>query len=79
MQLVPYMPIHPAQLNKEALVTPELRSNDEEDELIQIANSSAALSDVDRDHVFKTPTIPTPYTVEEPNDSPTKRCPTMKR
>ena len=79
MQLVPYMPIHPAQLNKDVLVTPELPSNDDDDELIEIATSSAALADVDREHVFKRPTIPTPYTVEEPNDSPTNRCPTMKR
>jgi hypothetical protein len=64
MQIVPYMPIHPAQLNNDNTTT-----TDDEN---QVSN------DTD-DHLFKIPSIPTPYTVEEPCDSAIKRGSTMKR
>ena len=66
MQIVPYIPIHPAQLNND---NPTTTNTDDENQ---------ASNDGD-DHQFKIPSIPTPYTVEEPCDSAIKRGSTMKR
>ncbi len=65
MQIVPYMPIHPAQLN-----------NDNPTKTTDYENQASNDSD---DYLFKIPSVPTPYTVEEPCDSAIKRGSTMKR
>jgi len=70
MQIVPYMPIHPAQLNKDSPKKDDKKTDDEKEE------------DIKDENLFKIPSIPstpTPYTVEEPCDNVTKRPPTMKR
>ena len=81
MQLVPYMPIHPAQLNSENATCDDKSKDDDEDELI--ANSSVVISEEvkneNEDYQFKIPSIPTPYTVEEPSDNARKRPSAMKR
>lgn len=69
MQLVPYMPIHPTQLNNDKIET----KNDEE------VNENADLKNDNDDYLFKIPSLPTPYTVEEPCETTTKRSSTMKR
>ncbi|CAF1407645.1 unnamed protein product [Rotaria sordida] len=78
MQIVPYMPIHPAQLNNDKT------KEQEEDKIIDNKTSSPIISDEikyeNNDHIFKIPTIPTAYTVEEPPcETTTKRSSTMKR
>jgi hypothetical protein len=73
MQIVPYMPIHPAQLTNDNITT-----TDEEDNNENQVSSDESKSDND-DYMFKIPSIPTPYTVEEPCDSAIKRGSTMKR
>lgn len=68
MQLVPYMPIHPAQLNEE--------------KPIESQTSISVTSDEPKNdnHLFKIPSVPTFYTVEEPpSDDVMRRNPTMKR
>ncbi|CAF0906134.1 unnamed protein product [Adineta ricciae] len=81
MQLVPYMPIHPAQLNSENVTSDDKSKDDDEDELIE--NSSVVISEEVKnendDYQFKIPSIPTPYTVEEPCDNTRKRPSAMKR
>ena len=73
MQIVPYMPIHPAQLNSDNV------TGDEE----VAEGASPILSDDitndNDDHLFKMPSAPTPYTVEEPCDGNIKRAAPMKR
>jgi len=71
MQIVPYMPVHPAQLNNDNNITTDEKIKDGE-EIIENSNSSD-------DYQFKMPSIPTPYTVEEPCDTVIKRGSTMKR
>lgn len=81
MQLVPYMPIHPAQLNSENVTSDDKSKEDEDDELIE--NPSLVISEEVKndndDYQFKIPSIPTPYTVEEPCDNTRKRPSAMKR
>jgi len=76
MQIVPYMPIHPVQLNND-------KPKDEEKRIENQISSSSSSSDESKnendDYHFKIPSIPTAYTVEEPSDSAIKRGPTMKR
>ncbi|CAF2372205.1 unnamed protein product [Rotaria sp. Silwood2] len=84
MQIVPYMPIHPTQLNNDNTTTDEKTKEKEEDKLVDDKISFSAISDEikyeNNDHLFKIPSIPTPYTVEEPPcDNVTKRSSTMKR
>ncbi|CAF1393191.1 unnamed protein product [Rotaria magnacalcarata] len=83
MQLVPYMPIHPAQLNSENVTTDNKTKELEEDKMIenQFASSVSCDEEIKNDgHLFKIPSIPTLYTVEEPPcDGVLKRNPTMKR
>lgn len=64
MQIVPYMPIHPAQL------TSKNEEKSQEDQTKIKKND---------DHLFKKPFLPTPYTVEEPPDNTIKRTLRMKR
>ncbi|CAF0849379.1 unnamed protein product [Rotaria sp. Silwood1] len=84
MQIVPYMPIHPAQLSNDNVTTDDKSKEQEEDKLVDNTILSSVVSDEIKyendDHLFKIPLIPTPYTVEEPPcDSARKRSPTMKR
>ena len=69
MQIVPYMPIHPSQLNKDKPTTDNKTKAEDVDE------SSVTSGE----HLFKIPSVPTAYTVEEPCDSTIKRPPAMKR
>jgi len=78
MQIVPYMPIHPAQLNNDTITTTNNKTKDEE-ETIENAMSSDESTNENNDPLFKIPSIPTRYTVEEPCDSTIKRGPPMKR
>jgi hypothetical protein len=72
MQIVPYMPIHPAQLN----------TNDKEEDKSKIS-SPVIIKEIKKkendDHLFKRPFVPTSYTVEEPCDNTIKPTPRMKR
>jgi hypothetical protein len=80
MQIVPYMPIHPAQLNSDTLTNDE-KAEDDEEEIVE-STSPIISEDVKNDndgHLFKIPSAPTPYTVEEPCDSTIKRASAMKR
>jgi hypothetical protein len=72
MQIVPYMPIHPAQLNNN-----NNNNNSTIDEKKQ-ENQNKIKKEND-DYLFKKPFIPTPYTVEEPCENLMKRTPRMKR
>jgi hypothetical protein len=78
MQIVPFMPIHPAQLTNENVTTEDKTKNEEE-----IIENQPVVSDEfqneNNKHLFKIPSVPTPYTVEEPGDSSIKRGSTMKR
>ncbi len=78
MQIVPFMPIHPAQLTKDNVTTEDKTKNEEE-----IIENQPVVSDEfqneNNNYLFKIPSIPTPYTVEEPSDSAIKRGSTMKR
>ncbi len=72
MQIVPYMPVHPAQLN----------SHDEKNEKQKKIPSSTPVNPIKKendDHLFKRPLTPTPYTVEEPPENTSKRPARMKR
>ncbi len=73
MQIVPYMPIHPAQLNNDnnSTTTPTIVEKPPEKE-----EKSKTEND---DHLFKKPFLPTPYIVEEPVESIARRTPRMKR
>lgn len=77
MQIVPYVPVHPAQLKNNNTNT------DKDEEGIENPISSPILSDdiknENDEFLFKIPSAPTPYTVEEPCDNITKRGATMKR
>lgn len=66
MQIVPYMPIHPAQLKS---------TNDEKEQ----ENHTETKKTHDGNHLFKKPFLPTPYTVEEPSENTIKRALRMKR
>ncbi|CAF3658603.1 unnamed protein product [Rotaria socialis] len=83
MQLVPYMPIHPAQLHNENVTTDNKTKEPDEEKMIENQFSSSVIYDeeIKNDgHLFKIPSIPTLYTVEEPPcDGVLKRNPTMKR
>lgn len=82
MQIVPYMPIHPAQLNTDNVTTDDkVKEEEEEDEIPESASpiiSDEVRNDTD-EHNFKMPSAPTPYTVEEPCDNTIKRASAMKR
>lgn len=69
MQIVPYIPVHPAQLTTDSISIGK-STTDEEEEKTQDTND---------DHLFKIPSVPTPYTVEEPSDNTIHRGSTMKR
>jgi hypothetical protein len=69
MQIVPYMPIHPSQLNKDKPTADDKAKDEDVDE-------SSVTSGKD---LFKIPSVPTAYTVEEPCDSTIKRPSAMKR
>ncbi|CAF3782654.1 unnamed protein product [Adineta steineri] len=81
MQLVPYMPIHPAQLSNDTATKQDEDEEEEEERIIE--NPSPVifeeLKNDDGDHLFKMPSLPTLYTVEEPSDNITKRACAMKR
>jgi hypothetical protein len=89
MQIVPYMPIHPAQLISSDSTTAAISetkshddSNDDERLDEQPSPLSIVIDDVNtqNDHdLFKRPLMPTAYTVEEPNDNAVQRSSTMKR
>ena len=66
LQLVPYIPVHPAQLKS------NIKTSDEKKSLSTRPNQAD-------DHVFKKPSPPTPYIVEEPSDINHKRSLRMKR
>jgi len=83
MQIVPYMPIHPAQLNNDNVATDDKIKEEEGEGEELIANTSGVTSeefkDENDDYLFKMPSLPTPYTVEEPCENTTKRACAMKR
>ena len=95
MQLVPYVPIHPAQLyNKNNTNTTSNNNNNTtidtktkestEDQTTSDKDKSQTSSNENKsqtnDRIFKIPLVPTPYTVEEPPcDDTIKRGSTMKR
>jgi hypothetical protein len=80
MQIVPYMPIHPAQLNGDNPTADNRTEEDEEEEINEnIISSPDELKDENDHHLFKMPLMPTPYTVEEPSDGVIKRSSNMKR
>ncbi|UJR15732.1 hypothetical protein I4U23_002667 [Adineta vaga] len=82
MQIVPYMPIHPAQMNSDTVTTDEKAEGEEDEEVLAESSSPVIPEEVKNDnddHLFKMPSAPTPYTVEEPSDSNIKRASTMKR
>ena len=78
MQIVPYMPVHPAQLNTDSKSTKT--TTDEVEDSKEKETISDDLKNDQADHFFKIPSVPnTPYTVEEPCDSAINRGPAMKR
>lgn len=72
MQIVPYMPVHPAQLNN---------SNEKEKKKKKIPSPIPVnqIKKENDDYLFKRPLTPPLYTVEEPPDNTTKRPARMKR
>jgi len=68
MQIVPYMPIHPAQLNSNNPIIDEKEQKDQ-----------GKIKKENDDYLFKKPFLPVPYTVEEPCENILKRPPRMKR
>ena len=83
MQIVPYMPVHPSQLQSVAVSSVNTSDNQMEEE----TKSEEKLSPVpvprtpvhSDDHLFKRPFTPPAYTVEEPCDTPIERPQRMKR
>ena len=75
MQIVPYMPIHPAQLNVPPVVVP-VEDNHENTSSPVLRPQTESKSD---DLLFKRPFLPVLYTVEEPSDASVKRPSRMKR
>lgn len=80
MQIVPYMPIHPAQLNMPIEKEDEIEIEEEK----HPDSPAPILTDpksgyADDDELFKKPFVPTPYFVEEPPDNFVKRSTRMKR
>jgi len=75
MQIVPYMPIHPTQLNNNN----NHSTLDEKEQENQNKIPPPIKVKENDDHLFKKPFAPTPYTVEEPCENTIKRTPTMKR
>ncbi len=71
MQIVPYMPIHPAQLNNSNNNHETAEEKEQKDEKKRKKESD--------DHLFKRPFPPTPYIVEEPCENTSKRTLRMKR
>lgn len=81
MQIVPYMPIHPAQLNNNNStnnVTMEEKEEKNEKEIPLPVKINEIKKEND-DHLFKRPFSPTPYIVEEPSENTNKRTSRMKR
>ena len=75
MQIVPYMPIHPAQLNQTSILV-----KDDREKPVPSSTSMDTRRNRDNDDsIFKRPCTPTPYTVEEPCDLTMKRAARMKR
>ncbi|CAF0720050.1 unnamed protein product [Adineta steineri] len=81
MQIVPYIPIHPAQLNNNNNhVTVEEKEQKIENNISSTVKISPIIKEENDDHLFKRPFSPVPpYTVEEPTENTTKRIPRMKR
>lgn len=69
MQIVPYMPIHPAQLS----------IHHEEEEQEADSSSPIPTDPKSEDDLFKKPFPPPPYIVEEPPENLVKRTTRMKR
>ncbi|UJR30886.1 hypothetical protein I4U23_018397 [Adineta vaga] len=78
MQIVPYMPIHPTQLNNTSVVMKSEEQKDEKETLKPIETIEIKTKKND-DHLFKKPFLPLPYTVEEPCDTTNRRPLRMKR
>jgi hypothetical protein len=78
MQIVPYVPIHPAQLFTNTTTT-----TTDDEEAAEKSSSSSVVSEeiavLNDGQLFKIPPIPTAYTVEEPTEGAIKRGPAMKR
>lgn len=70
MQIVPYMPIHPAQLSIH---------HEEEEEKHPDSSLPIPVDPKSDDDLFKKPFPPTPYFVEEPPENLVKRTTRMKR
>ncbi|CAF2682993.1 unnamed protein product [Rotaria sp. Silwood2] len=81
MQIVPYMPIYPVQVNNNNSTMDEKEQEQEQEN--QNQNSSPIIAKEikkqDDDLLFKRPFPPTPYTVEEPPENTTRRTSKMKR
>lgn len=79
MQIVPYVPIHPAQFFTNTTTT----TTDDDDETAEKSSASSLVSEespaLNDDQLFKRPSLPTAYIVEEPSDGAIKRGPAMKR
>jgi hypothetical protein len=75
MQIVPYMPIHPAQLHTTPVA---VTIEDHHDDTASPVLCPETESNND-DHLFKRPLPPVTYTVEEPCDTSVKRTSPMKR
>ena len=83
MQIVPYMPVHPGQLQSTTVNSVNQTDNQMEEE----AKAEDKLSPVpvprtsvhSDDNLFKRPFTPPAYTVEEPCDFPSQRPHRMKR
>jgi len=71
MQIVPYMPIHPAQLNSNNNNIPIIDEKEQKNQ--------GEIKKENDDHLFKKPFLPVPYTVEEPSEYILKRPQRMKR
>ena len=74
MQIVPYMPVHPAQLN-----THDDKKEKQKKESPPPTPVNPPIKKENDDHLFKRPFAPLPYTVEEPPENTNKRPARMKR
>ena len=72
MQIVPYMPIHPAQLGVH-------HEKEGEEEKHPDSYLPVPVNPKSDDDLFKKPFLPTPYIVEEPPENLVKRTTRMKR
>ena len=74
-QIVPYIPIHPAQLTTDSVTNAKEETTDQDEPSPTVVSPESNFDD----NIFKIPSVPTPYTVEEPCDNVNKRNSTMKR